>query len=588
MSTKAFRAPHLALLLGTAWLAIALQLLWVNWAETGTTLGDTDDAMRLAQVRAFLAGQGWFDLHEARVEPPGGYDSHWSRLIDAGLAGIYLLFRMVAEPALAERLMRAVWPMLWLLPTLAGAAAIAWRLGGREAALVCLLLAVAGLPAAQQFKPGRIDHHNVQIALAVLVVAATVWSDRRPWAAAAAGAATGLAFAIGLEGLPILLVCGAGLALHYALRGNDGAPALRTYGVALAASIAGAFLVSVGPERWSRPVCDAVAINSALAVAFGGLALAAAATLARRAGAPMRFAAVALAGALTLVIFIAIEPRCLRGPFATVEPAVRAVWLDHVHEALSWPAALRAMPQTAVAIAAFPFLAAVAALTVARRAGRERDFAAALAVAAFAVALLTMLGAIKGYPYATWLGMPLVAAALPPLLSACKLHAPAARAAAALFVAPTVVALGAITAAGAAGFAETTASGDDGRCFESRSYAALAKLRPGLVAAAIDHGPFLLASTPHSVLAAPYHRLSRGIVAAHAAFAEPPDAAREVLRRADVDYLMTCGARPPVGLRDDERAASLWGRLAAGEVPDWLERVTSPQDGPFVGYRVRR
>ena len=132
--------------------------------------------MRLTQLRDWLGGQGWYDLHQWRVVP--GYESHWSRLIDAGLAGMLWLFSLFTEPAMAERLMRTVWPMLWLLPTMAGAAAIAWRLAGRDAALIALLLAAIGLPAFHQFRPGRIDHHNVQIALTLLVVAATVWSDR--------------------------------------------------------------------------------------------------------------------------------------------------------------------------------------------------------------------------------------------------------------------------------------------------------------------------------------------------------------------------------------------------------------------------
>ena len=87
-------------------------------------------------------------------------------------------------------------------PTIGGGAAIAWRLAGREAALVALRAGGGRAAGPQQlFKPGSIDHHNVQIALAVLTVAATVWSDRRRagrhWAA---GALTGLALAIGLEG----------------------------------------------------------------------------------------------------------------------------------------------------------------------------------------------------------------------------------------------------------------------------------------------------------------------------------------------------------------------------------------------------
>ena len=111
-------------------------------------------------------------------QPPAGYDTHWSRLIDAGLAGLYLAFQSF-DPHAAERLMRAWWPLMWLLPTIAGMAAIAWRIAGREAAMVALLLALVGVPAYQQFTPGRIDHHNVQIALTLLVMAATAWSDRK-------------------------------------------------------------------------------------------------------------------------------------------------------------------------------------------------------------------------------------------------------------------------------------------------------------------------------------------------------------------------------------------------------------------------
>ncbi len=147
--------------------------------------------MRLVQMRGLIDGHGWFNLHEARLGPPDGYDTHWSRLIDAGLAGLLWLFRQFTDAAFAERLMRTVWPMLWLLPTMAGATAIAWRVAGRDAAPIALVLTAVGLPAFQHFIPGRIDHHNVQIALAVLLMAAVAWSDRKPWAAAAAGVLTG-------------------------------------------------------------------------------------------------------------------------------------------------------------------------------------------------------------------------------------------------------------------------------------------------------------------------------------------------------------------------------------------------------------
>src|SRR4029077_9642130 len=140
-----------------------------------------------------LAGGGWFDLHEFRLDPPTGYDTHWSRLIDAGLAGLYLAFRPFVAPDLAEQLMRAVWPLLWLLAAMAAVTALAWRIAGRNAALAALVVCAGALPAFQHFKPGRIDHHNVQIVLALAVIAAAAWSDHVRHAAALAGALTGLA-----------------------------------------------------------------------------------------------------------------------------------------------------------------------------------------------------------------------------------------------------------------------------------------------------------------------------------------------------------------------------------------------------------
>src|SRR5262249_10768334 len=132
----------------------------------------------------------------------------------------------------------------------------------------------------------------------------------------------------------------------------------------------------------------------------------------------------------------------------------------------------------------------------------------------------------------------------------------------------------------------TLASGPrDETCFDIQNYAELARLPAGLAVADVDYGPFLLALTPHSVIAAPYHRLSFGIVASHRVFASPPEQARKVLHEIHADYVMTCGSRAPRGLSEAAHARSLWSRLAEGNVPDWLERV--PVNGPFAVYRLK-
>jgi hypothetical protein len=591
MPNNLLRQPNFGVLVTLVWLVVALGLLLQYWAQTAETLLDTDDAMRLVQMRAWLAGQGWFDLHSTRVQPPAGYDSHWSRLIDAGLAGVYLVFR-IFDPHAAERLMRAWWPLMWLLPTIAGMAAIAWRIAGREAAMVALLLALVGIPAYQQFTPGRIDHHNVQIALALLVTAAAAWSDRKSWAAAAAGALTGLALAIGFESLPYLAICGGMLALRYAADPEAGT-ALRDYGLALSAGTALALFISVGPDRLTLHRCDAIAFNNAAAAMSAGLVLALGACL-KHADGVTRFFAVAGAGCLAAAVFVLLEPRCVRGPFAMVDPAIWPVWHDHVRELQPLFAVFKVNPLTAAAIAAFPALALVAMLNLMSDRSLRNDFGLLTASFVFLAAAATTVAAVRGYSYAIWLGMPLVAGMALQFFAALHINRFVPRLAAGLLFTPLAISAGAITLAHAHGLTDTDGWDRPANrpCLAIASYAALAKLPPGLVITDVSYGPHLLALTPHSVMGAPYHRLSTGIAVSHAALASAPDDARAIVNATRLvasggkpTYVAVCGPRPPDGLAEPARGRSLWAQLQAGKVPNWLEPVGGK--GAFTVWRVK-
>ena len=580
-------ALHFALLVGLAWLVVVAVLLFTRWAGTAVTLSDTDDAMRLVEVRDFLHGQGWFDLHQARLGPPAGYDSHWSRLIDVGLAGLFILFHQFVDAALAERLMRVVWPLLWILPAILAVAAIAWRIAGREAAMVTLLLCVVGLPAYQQFLPGRIDHHDVQITLALACLAATVWSDRVGGAAVAAGALSGLALAIGLENLVFVALCGVAFALRYAAS-RDGAAALARYGWTLAAGAAAAFLVSVGPDHWGHAVCDTMAINWAAPAVAAGLLMGLAGRFAASERLAVRLAAAGVIAAVAGALFVAIEPRCLGGPYAMMDPHLRAIWFSRVSEMQPFTALLHDKPAVAAAIIVYPAAAMAAMLLLARDPALRRDFAFRLAACELAIGFVLTLSVAKMCMYAIWLGMPLLAVLALRLAAYLRLQTRIGRAVVALLLTPMVLSASAIAAVEAAG-APPVAERDSrvlGGCFQSANYAQLARLPTGLVAAEVDLGAFVLAFTPHSVIAAPYHRLTDGIIAAYQMLAFPPDQAHGVLRRIRADYLVTCGKRPPPGLTDPERNASLWGRLEAGAVPKWLVPVPAQPGEVFRVYRI--
>jgi len=585
MAAGAARGPNFAVLVALAWLVIAIDLVVKHWTGTALTLSDTDDAMRLVEVKDFLHGQGWFDMHQPRLAPPLGYDSHWSRLIDAGLAGLYLVFHNFVDGALAERLMRVVWPLLWLIPAILGVAAIAWRIAGRDAAVVSLLLSVVGLPAFQQFLPGRIDHHNAQIALAVALVAATVWSDRSRRASVAAGALTGLALAIGLENIAFVALCGAAFALRFAVD-RAGADALARYGWSLAAGSVVAFFVIVGPDRWGRAECDAIAINWALAVAMAGLLTGVAATLFASVRAAVRIGAVGVSAVAAGLVFVLIEPRCLAGPFGMMDPDLRAIWLSHISEMQPLTEISRNAPPVAATLAAFPAVAAVVTLLLAHELRRDFGFLVAGGVLLVACVLTVMVA--KMSMYAMWLGIPLVAAFSLRMFARLHIENLAARAFAAMLLTPAVLSAFAIAAVQAAG--SPPARERDTRvlagCFNTASYAQLARLPMGVIAAEPDFGSFILALTPHAAVAAPYHRLAGGIIAAHRMFTTPPEEARKVLQQLGATYVVTCGKRVPPGMSEQEREASLWGRLQGGAPPEWLTPLPPAPGDVFAVYRI--
>jgi hypothetical protein len=277
-----------------------------------------------------------------------------------------------------------------------------------------------------------------------------------------------------------------------------------------------------------------------------------------------------------------------------IDPAIWPVWHDHVRAMQPLHAMFKVNPLTAAAVAAFPALALLAMLKLMTGRTLRRDFGFLTASLVFLAAAAATAAAVRGYSYAMWLGMPLVAGLAQQLFVACQIERFVPRLATGLLFTPLAISAGAITIAHSNGLsdADSVARPASRHCLANLSYAALAKLPPGLVIADVGYGPYLLALTPHSVMGAPYHRLSTGIAVSHSVFASPPDDAKAIVNAARLvgaggkpAYLMICGGTPPDGLAEGARGRSLWARLQAGNAPRWLEPVG--EKGAFAVWRVK-
>ena len=551
--------------------------------------GDNDSLMRLVQVRDLLAGQGWFDLTQYRMGPPGGFVMHWSRLVDAPLAMLMLAGEAVTGSQHAgEAFAMTAWPLL-----LAGAAMFAllrlarWT-GGKAAVLPAAVIGGAALHYLGQFQPGSIDHHNVQIVLMLTTLAGIVAAPRTPRAAWLAGAAAALMPAVGMETVPYVAAAGGAVALCWWWSGCEERQTAMRFGLAFAAVSLAALVTTVAPHNWFATQCDAFSGGQAGAALLAGVGLSIAAASRFGATRSRRAALLVMLGAALAAFATLALPQCLADPYASLDPRLKRFWLNSIIEAQSFAKLARSEPVMLAGYYGTPLLAAG---LLAARLFRLRFTRGELIVAGFlAAGLLVSLWQVRGatftlplavIPLSGWVGRLRLATrrhstgranlkmAAAWLASLSIMWASAAEAATSLFENAE---------------AESPAPAD--ACYRNADFGALGALPSSTVLAVSNLGAAILANTGHRVLAGPYHRNVAGNLAALDALMSPPEKARQIAIDHGVTLVAHCPGNPETKAVAEWAPDGLAAALEHGQAPDWL--IPVGPSGPLTIYRVDR
>jgi len=550
----------------------------------------TDDAMRLVQVRDLIGGQGWFDLVQHRLDPPGA-SMHWSRVIDAPLAALILMLRPLAGMHGAEALTVFVWPVAIFAAVLALIASIAEVLSNKATGsqITAVLLAVLSAPALIHFRPGAIDHHNAQIALLLALILLVSEIERSTVKAAMAGAVASLSLAIGIEMLPAILPIGIAVFGLFIWRGASVSRQIGAFGAALAASSLVLAAALVPLPSLASPVCDAFGGPVLLLVAGGGVSLVIMAEIDRYYSAlRLRLVTgVALAIAL-LAVFLSLYSGCIASPYGQLDPLVISLWVDRVAESISLRTMLQLMPQKILGFYGFPLMTMGFALAALIKSDPVARFRWIVGIVALAALTALSVWEIRAAAAASMLAAPIFAASLAVLWPARA----AGRSLILLAVAasPASLALFGLSARVLIEFiAPRMAIADihESKCQKVSDVASMIKLPRGRVMAPIDLGPAILLETDHAVFAAPYHRNNDGNAAMLKLMLAPLPTARQMLAERGVDYVVTCSAAPDldlVRLAPDGLAA----RLRRGETPEFLEPLDLKPVRDISVWRVRR
>ncbi|WP_162527159.1 hypothetical protein [Sphingomonas solaris] len=708
------------------WLAACAWLLAGRaGAIAAMRMPDSDDALRLLQVRDWLGGQGWFDLRQYRLDPPAGADIHWTRLVDLPLAAIIVPLRPLVGVAMAEMVAAAAVPLVTLLAAMAVLAALARRLIVPAAWWWAPLLLLLASPVMGMMAPLRIDHHGWQIVLVLTTMLGLTAADRRR-GGMLAGLAIAASLTIGVEMLPYLVLAVVLAALAWVVDAREGVR-LRWLCGAAGVGVAIGLIGFVPAGQRFAGTCDALSAAYALPLWAGGTMLAVATiwsavrfeawrggvgsiaeavhavgksgpdrgrsgsvgarvgdrdagtgagcgshipirdrvgfdeTDQRLARAPAidqvdttgreiadagasrplhagrwNTASVQAAGtcgvdrhrarlawrgsmgarpggaetsvtdagnqaagrigracwlvaaglAVAAGLLAGGGGTCLIDPYHAVDPAARALWLDRVSEALPlW----RQGAEVFWASLALPLIGLAGAAMMGRR-GPRRAWGMMLAMGALSIvlALVSTRAAVAAQALALpgaaalgWHGRARLAASGSMIVRVFG--------SVVLFLCVSAIAprlLVATLAATPPGRTDAAAEAGDAACMAPRALAALDVLPAATMLATIDATPALLLHTHHRGLAGPYHRNGRAIADTMRAWGGTPAAARAIVRRHAIDFVIACGEPAEAQLYDRRAPDGFHARLMRGEVPGWLVRVRVPGT-PWHVWRVR-
>ncbi|MEQ1539026.1 MAG: hypothetical protein ABL928_08880 [Sphingorhabdus sp.] len=605
---KNFAERHYGRLIFAIWLITSLLFLFAARDNiAGWKMGDPDDQLRLVQVRDWLAGQGWSDVTQYRMNLPDGGPMHWSRLVDIPIAAAILALRPILGQYYAEMAAAAIVPLLIYGLFLAFYAAAVRRIWGALPALVAAASVFLIPQAVVQLVPMRIDHHGWQLVLFAVGLWALFDPRQSKISAAILGTAMALWLEISIEGLPFAVIFIGILALRWlipswrtaevAAGDTDGGEPLLVAAVTFAASLATLFAIT---ENWANAAeyCDGLSpFHVASATAVAGVLAIGAMLLHGHILKPVLSiklaicASAALAGAATL---LSMAPQCAGDAFATLDPLVRSYWFNRGVEGLPlwklpfaetapplagliagvlaciWMWLTKSLqPQSMVFTLLLLFIGPTLVGSFVNRTIVYALLVGAMLLAAMAVSFFTKAEDANGLSARMGWRLAGILLLMPAMLG---------QNASALPIRDTLP-LTKKQRDAQADFLKQAR-----QCQSTAASVMLKQLPTANIMAPLDTSPSILMFTQHRVVATGHHRNEAAMADVIRTFTGSADDAAAVLTKRRIDFVLTCDGSFEIDLYVKRMPSGFAAQLRQGTLPVWLKQ--QPDIGPFHLYKI--
>lgn len=598
-----FVERHFWKILAGLWaLEVALLLFFARDAITVWKVGDPDDQLRMVQVRDWLAGQSWADVHQYRMNLPAGGDMHWSRLPDLPLGLAIASLTPFVGQAKAELWAAIVIPMLTLGIFLFCYARLVRTHFGSAAAIASAAGLLTAVPVIVQLVPLRVDHHGWQLVCMILCMTFLLDRERPARSAILLGIISAIWLEISIEALPYVATFVGIMGCRWLLgNAEERSPLLSPFNISVASTAltsATLLLVMKPLTSFAQAHCDAMTgghVAALLACAFiSAAALSVMHFTNRQPGFWTKLVIGGLSAVAALAAFWSTTPHCLGDSFESLDPLVRRYWFDRTSEGLP----IFHLGADQMAIAGTVLLLGLFGVVHLVRSEAPKETKAALVLTFLATAL------VGAYISRTFIYFIIIASiVLAPL--AASLFAGISeqaslsrrmlmRTAAIALLLPMMTGQLVANALAAAKpppvsklpprFAMDYAAAK--LCQNSSSIEKLRALPPSNLLVGLDAAPGILQHTAHRVVASGHHRNQLAMRDVITAFTATPDEFARVLKTRKIDFVVVCAAAPEFVFYNGMNPEGNWARLNMGGKFEML--AEQPPLGPFRIWKVRK
>jgi hypothetical protein len=588
-------------------LIVVFPLYATNGIRFGT-LQDPDDYLYLIQAMDWLNGQGWFDLVQHRMNPPEGVYVHFSHILSAFYACLIFIVHPFFGYLRAGVIVAAIVPPLFFVLFLVTIQWAARTLIDKEWTGITSYVILFSVVTLSQFVPGHIDHHGLEILLAVTVYGClarmTLHPTEHRWALWG-GLTLAFALVIGLEILPMLLIFSAWVGLQAVVKGGLAARNGLFFGLSLFASSITFLLVTLPPNALLTP--DVMVFSSVYVFLSGGIALCFAGVAAvahRHPKAPLRYLTGCGLALITGVAFIYAFPNFREGPYGGMDPALQKLMFAAEPEAQP-VIQFHEHGVSGGLIFLWPIVALIGSVVFLFRSTetpRRWLWGLFVLILTFSILLAAFYQSrMLTYVYSFSI-IPLAYAIWRDWL---ELASPRAEARINCIVRLAVIFLiGPLTLMLApAGMGEDHAVPEaSATAVQGCGTRALARIlddpatygdHSRLIINSINEGVEILYRTPHKVLAAPFIDVSGNVDVFKFFTAHNPAEAEAIARRRGAELIAFCALPRPLNIYLPDQTnitpvdkLNFLQQLIFGQVPSWLVQVKSPALGSMMLFKI--